>query len=580
MAIGKISGPMLQTNLARQGVDLSVDTNLVYFDVTNRRLGVGTNSPIQALDVPGNVRLANLTILGNTITSDTGKINLGNIGNVQITGGAANYIIYTDGSGNLSFGNLDVLSGLEGFTANYITLGANTVGSFGNAVGLTVNTTVTDAIALLNLNLGNFQSNVGAYETYANANAVSLSSSIQGANTAIVTANTAVVNYVNTLNTAMVSNITAANAAIVTANTALKNYVDSANSVQSNLIITLQGQVYANANVAAYLPGYSGNITANTFTGNVNTNYISASTGNVVTIRGTGALAVPVGSTANRPTGQIGDIRFNTDILVSTLEFFNGTTWIPFQNSITDQQLTPDGTSTSYTLNQGTANAESLLVSINGTVQRPGAGSAYTVSGGNIVFAEAPLSTDIVDIRYIASAVSTALTGIASDISTSGNISAANIATTNGVYWANGASYSSTINNYSNANVAAYLPSYTGNVLASNVTASVFYVGNVVVNNPNVSISGTGPTIVDYFFANTYRSVNYSIQSSRGSVFQVNNLWVIQDGTQAYLTATGASTTANLGAFSAVLTGSNVQLYFTPTGSNTQLRVYKTQFVI
>lgn len=307
--------------------------------------------------------------------------------------------------------------------------------------------------------------------------------------------------------------------------------------------ITISGNTISSTGGNISLSGISnlsatGSITAGTFTGNVVTDYISANTGTVVTITGNGALAVPVGNIASRPTGKIGDIRFNSEISVNTLEFYDGTQWIPFQNSITDQQITPDGTSTSYVLTQAAANAESLLVSINGTVQRPGAGSAYTVSGGNIVFAEAPAATDIIDIRYIASATSTSLVNLSSDIGTSGNIT------------------------------------------AMNVTVSASYSSNVVVTNPNVSIGSTSPTVVDYFSANIYRSTKYSIQSSAGSSFQVNDLWVMQDGAQAYITATGATTTANLGIYSAVLTGSNVQLYFTPVNSNTQLRIYKTQFII
>ena len=94
---------MLQNNLARQGVNIAIDANLAYFDVNNRYVGINTQAPAYPLDLIGNAHLGNLYILGNTITSDTGKINLGSIANVVITGGQANYIVYTDGAGNLSF---------------------------------------------------------------------------------------------------------------------------------------------------------------------------------------------------------------------------------------------------------------------------------------------------------------------------------------------------------------------------------------------------------------------------------------------------------------------------------------------
>lgn len=49
-----------------------------------------------------NIILANGDITTNNITT-TGVANLGNVGNVVITGGSANYILKTDGSGNLSW---------------------------------------------------------------------------------------------------------------------------------------------------------------------------------------------------------------------------------------------------------------------------------------------------------------------------------------------------------------------------------------------------------------------------------------------------------------------------------------------
>jgi hypothetical protein len=155
MAIGKITGTMLYPNLERQGADLAIDGNLFYFDVTNRRVGVNTSTPGYDIDAAGNVRLANLKITGNVITSNTGKINLGTISNVVVGGGTANYIMYTDGAGNLNWGNLNALSQAQNFYANVIQLGANASGSLvSNAVTLTSGTNVTDSIAQLNYVLG------------------------------------------------------------------------------------------------------------------------------------------------------------------------------------------------------------------------------------------------------------------------------------------------------------------------------------------------------------------------------------------------------------------------------------------
>ena len=161
MAIGRITGPMLFSNLDRQGVNLAIDTNLVYIDVSNRRLGVGNTSPGYTLDVNGNAHLGNLYILGNTITSETGKIGLGAISNIVVTGGSPNFIVYTDGNGNLSFGNISTLANAGNFYGNTITLGANSSGSLSSLFTWPTTTTVTTAVAQLNQVLGNITNTSG-----------------------------------------------------------------------------------------------------------------------------------------------------------------------------------------------------------------------------------------------------------------------------------------------------------------------------------------------------------------------------------------------------------------------------------
>jgi len=109
MAIGRISGPMLFNNLERQGVDLAFQGNLLYLDVNNLRVGVLNSAPNYVLDSSGNVKLANVIIEGNTITSNTGVINFGTVSNITISGGAPNAVLYTDGNGNLNWGEISSL---------------------------------------------------------------------------------------------------------------------------------------------------------------------------------------------------------------------------------------------------------------------------------------------------------------------------------------------------------------------------------------------------------------------------------------------------------------------------------------
>lgn len=155
MAIGRINGPMLQPNLERQGVNIALDANLTYWDVNNRYVGIKTTAPNYPLEVIGNVRAGNVYLLGNSISTDSGVLDLGSLSNISLSGGSLDYVIATDGNGNLTWANVQSLITATGLTGNTITLGANTVASLtSNAATLTQSTTVTNAIATLNNVLG------------------------------------------------------------------------------------------------------------------------------------------------------------------------------------------------------------------------------------------------------------------------------------------------------------------------------------------------------------------------------------------------------------------------------------------
>src|SRR6056300_802210 len=92
MAVGRISGPLLKANLLRNGVDLAFETDLLYLDVNNNRIGVKTASPAYDVDVNGTinatnlqatnqVQVGNLNLQNNTISSNLGTIELLPAGN-------------------------------------------------------------------------------------------------------------------------------------------------------------------------------------------------------------------------------------------------------------------------------------------------------------------------------------------------------------------------------------------------------------------------------------------------------------------------------------------------------------------
>ena len=158
MAISRVPGAALLSDLDRQGIDLEFTTSgntLVYMDFANFRLGVNNPSPTNDLDVVGTAKLANVLVSNNSLSSDTGVLNLGNISNISIGGGVSNYVISTDGSGNLNWQDVGTLVISANVKGNTITLGSNTAGKLvSNATTLTTSTYVTDGLALINEVLG------------------------------------------------------------------------------------------------------------------------------------------------------------------------------------------------------------------------------------------------------------------------------------------------------------------------------------------------------------------------------------------------------------------------------------------
>jgi hypothetical protein len=242
---------------------------------------------------------------------------------------------------------------------------------------------------------------------------------------------------------------------------------------------------YGNANVVTLLSSFgsnsistTGNITGQLY-GNVHADYIFGNSNNVVVISATGALLLPKGTEAQRPIISVaGEIRYNTDTL--SLEWFNGTTWSSLTSSIGYQQFDGDGTTKTFALSYP-ADQNSMLVNINGTMQFPG--YAYTVSGGNIIFSEAPQALDHIDIRFIAVPLVDVLGANVGNISISnytppqalgpGDSPTFQNITINGTINGGGISGGGG-STYSNANVKSYLTSFDGNIIpAANITYSL-----------------------------------------------------------------------------------------------------------
>ena len=122
MAVGRISGPLLKSNLIRNGIDLAFETDLLYLDVNNQRIGVKNSSPQYDLDITGTMRstninvdnnldIANINVTGNTISTSEQYLNLGTLDNIVYQNKAridgidiqGNIISTNDSDSNLEF---------------------------------------------------------------------------------------------------------------------------------------------------------------------------------------------------------------------------------------------------------------------------------------------------------------------------------------------------------------------------------------------------------------------------------------------------------------------------------------------
>jgi hypothetical protein len=312
--------------------------------------------------------------------------------------------------------------------------------------------------------------------------------------------------------------------------------------------------------------------------------------------------------------------RFNSTS--NEIEYYNGALWTnpsTVFTLITDQQFTGDGATTNFTLSSAsTTNA--TIVTINGVVQIPGL--AYAVAGTTLALVEAPLTTDVVDVRVLVTTQT--LSGVSSP--NGFNMIAPD---DTGVYIWNGTS--STTNTWKfDSSTGNLLPIGTRDIGSPTAIVDNIYVSNVVISGGSISgVSftlaaidstpvgavtpatgafttlstnsalnltagaavtynqtgtsvGTSAVTVDSFAAATYRTAKYVVSVTNGSSYQAAEVLVVQDGVNAYITtyAIVSSTGTPFVTFTANVVGSNVVLQATGTASGNVVKVQKTYIAV
>jgi hypothetical protein len=182
-----------------------------------------------------------------------------------------------------------------------------------------------------------------------------------------------------------------------------------------------------------------------------------------------------------------GTLRYNNAL--NQTEIYTGSDWESVGGTtatITNQTITPDGSSVTYTLDESTT-ADGILVTINGISQTPNVD--YTVAANQITFTDTPGTTDIIQIRFI-SIVSTV-----TSITNSAGTATLNTTSSGNIDFEINSATVAQVTNTKILNISAghslQLPAYTvtqANALGNVAAGQVIYVSNGAAGSPCLAV--------------------------------------------------------------------------------------------
>lgn len=204
-----------------------------------------------------------------------------------------------------------------------------------------------------------------------------------------------------------------------------------------------------------------------------------------------------------------------------------------------------NNSTTSFTLQRNgvdffPAQSEQLLVSVNNVLQRPNstASNGFVLSGSSITFSSAPASNTpcyIISFGHVLDVAG----GFAAGSITPDKLS------TGGPYW-----------------------DVNGNLTLNT---------DLTIGSESVNTTGTSAATLISFSATTYRTVECTVQVTKGTDYHSTKILITHDGTDTYMTEYATiATGSNLATFSSDISSGNIVVTATPT--DTTARTIKIQY--
>lgn len=382
---GAVSGTSAQFTTVNGSANATVNALTV-----NNTATIGST-----LGVTGNINGSGLALSGSATVGST----LGVTGNINGSGITLSGSLRATGAGDFDGGlQATPIGNASASTGQFTTVSAtgNVTAAALTANGsITAGTTLRAAGGVQNTPIGNGTPNTGAFTTLTANGAVTFTSATDSTSpttgAVVITGGLGVGADLNVTTEANLGNVNVNNTTISsrTANVGLNINPNGTGTTTINSGLNASRTVI-NGTTANTL------VVSGTQVGIGTNTFVSGAT---LQVNAKDSFLLPAGATGDRPgSTTAGMLRFNTSS--GTIEWWNGSTWaIPtgdFTVVVANTQ-TGNGSATIFTLPVANATTAGTIVSINGVVQQPV--TAYSVTGANVTFTEAPSSTDVIDFR-------------------------------------------------------------------------------------------------------------------------------------------------------------------------------------